>query len=82
MSAEQLLILLNSNTTLIFIQDIVKAVLYQLVTSIKAEGTSHGPFQRQCFQGYFDSARNIFSSSKKEPFSQEKVVITQSDACR
>ena len=53
---------LEYNTSL----DIIKTALFQLVTSIKVEGTSHGPFQRQCFQGYFDSAMDIFSTSKKD----------------
>ena len=49
---------------------------------MKVEGTSHGPFQQQCFQGYFDSAMDISSTiNKDEAFSPEKVVITQSDAC-
>ena len=63
--------------------DIVKAVPLQLVTSFEIGSTSHGPFQRQCLQDYFDSAMDIFSNSKKDQaFSHEKVVITQSDACR
>ena len=63
--------------------DIVKAVLFQLVTSIEVESTSHGGFQRQCFQftlipqwAYFLLVRKI------RPFLHENVFIAQSDAYR
>ena len=72
--AEEQLVLLNSNTTLILKTNIF---LFFVV-----EGTSHGPFQRQCFQDYFDSTMDVFSASKKDQaFLYDKVVITQSDAC-
>ena len=48
-SAEELLIVLNSNATLLHCYNIVKAVLFQLVTFIKLEGILYGPFQSQCF---------------------------------
>ena len=89
--AEELLVLLNSNTKLIFIAkillNIIKkyyyTVLFQLLASIEVESTSHDSFQRQCFQEYFYSAMDIFSTRRKiRPFSHEKVVVMQFDACR
>ena len=44
----------------------MKAVLFQLVTSINVERTSHDPLQRQCFEDYLDSAMDIPSTSKKD----------------
>ena len=58
-------------------QDVVK-VRFQLVRSIKVECTLHGPFQMQCFQDW----THFLLVRKIRPFSHEKVVITQFDACR
>ena len=52
--AEELLLLLNSNTTLILIA-IVKAVLFELVPSVKVEGNSHYSFPTPIFSGLLSS---------------------------
>ena len=67
-STEELLVLLNSNTALVFIAKILLKLFFSnlLHPLNKVDGTLRGPFQRQCFQGYFDSAMDIFSTSKKD----------------
>ena len=85
-SAEELLILLNSNTTLIFIAKILLKPFFSNLLhplKLKLEGTSCGPFQRQCFQVILIPQWTYFLLVRKiRPFSHDKVVITQSDACR
>ena len=67
-SAEELLVLLNLSTKLIFIAKILLNLFLSnlLATSIEVGSTTHGPFQRQCFQDYSDSTMDIFSTNKKD----------------
>ena len=76
-SAEELLVLLNSNTTLIFIAKILLKLFFSNLLhplNLKAPRMfSRLPIPQWT---YFLLVRKI------RPFSHEKVVITQSDACR
>ena len=67
-SAEELLVLLNLSTKLIFIAKILLNLFLSnlLATSIEVGSTTHGPLQRQCFQDYSDSTMDTFSTSKKD----------------
>ena len=84
LSDEELLVLLNSDTILIYIATILlKLIFSNLLHPLKLNSTRMAPFQRQCFQVYFNFAMHIFSTSKKiRPSSHERVVITQFDASR
>ena len=67
MSAEELLVLLHSNTALIFIATILfKLIFSNLLGPLKLKATHMAAFNHQCFQVYFDSTVHIFSTSKKD----------------
>ena len=66
-SAEELLVLLNLSTKIIFIAKMLNLFLSNLLaTSTEVGSTTHGPLQRQCFQDYSDSTMDTFSTSKKD----------------
>ena len=66
-SAEELLILLHSNTALILIATILlKVIFLNLLGPLKLKATRMAAFNYQCFQVYFDSAVLIPSTNKKD----------------
>ena len=79
--AEELLVQLHSNTILIFIATILlKLIFSSLLGPWKSNATCMAAFNNhQCLQVYFNSAKHVFSTSKKD---HEKVVITQFDTGR
>ena len=67
MSAEELLVLLHSNTALIFIATtLLKLIFSNLLGPLKLKTTRAAAFSHQYFQVYFDSAVHICSTSKKD----------------
>ena len=74
--AEELLVLLNSNTALIFTAAILPKLCFSnLLYPLKLKAICMAPFYQRFqvyfdlffrFQVYFDSAMHIFSTSKKD----------------
>ena len=65
--AEELLVLLHSNTALIFIAMILlKLIFSNLLGLLELKETCMTAFNHQCFQVYFDFAVHIFSTNKKD----------------
>ena len=82
-SAEELLVLLNSNTKLIFIVRILLKLFFSnFLTPLKLKAPSMVFFDGNIFKISFFSAMDIFSTRKIRPFSHENVAITQFDVCR
>lgn len=88
MSAEELLVLLNSNITLICIAaKLLNLFCSNLLYPLKMETTRMTPFQHQCFQVYFEFMFLLqFCSAllvwKIMLFSHDKVVVAQFQARR
>ena len=84
MSAEELLVLLNSNTKLIFIVRILLKLFFSnFLHPLKLKAPSMVLFNGNVFKITFFSAMDIFSTIRKiKPFSHENVAITQFDVCR
>ena len=68
MLAEELLVLLQSNTALLFTATILlKLIFSYLLGPLKSKATRMAAFNNhQCFQVYFDSALHVFSTSMKD----------------
>ena len=88
MSAEELLVLLNSNITLICIAaKLLNLFCSNLLYPLKMETTRMTPFQHQCFQVYFEfmfllQFYNALIVWKITLFSHDKVVVAQFQARR
>ena len=66
-SAKELLVLLHSSTALIFMAAILlKLIFFNLLDPLNLKATRMDAFNNQCFQVYFDSAAQIFSTSKRD----------------